>query len=345
MKEIVILTDYKNHFGSKQFSSRYRGGMDIGKLISLFTLAGYKANAIPISSLNSEKKDKDNTIFLYTSSEDHQALYKTYIEDIVYNLEQSGFIIIPSYSFLKAHNNKVSMELLRDRSKLDSIKTIRSYTYGTIEELKDSIKQITSYPVIVKSSAGAMSRGVTKADNEHELIEKATRLSRSFNLKHDIKEQLRKLKYRSNYSKESCYRSKFVVQNFIENLNNDWKVLVYGNTSYILYRGNRKDDFRASGSGNFIFRKDIPDGILDFAYSIKEYFNVPQISLDIGFDGNQFHLIEFQFLYFGTTTLEKSSFFFERQLDQWILREKKSDIEATYVKSMIDFISEHIIEQ
>lgn len=344
MKEIVFLTDYKNHFGSKQFSSSYRGGMDIEKLISLFTLAGYKANAIPFRSLNTEKIDKENTVFLYTSSEDNQGLYKSYIEDIVYHLEQSGFMVIPSFSFLKAHNNKVSMELLRDRSKLDSIKTIKSYTYGTIEELKDSMKQITSYPVIVKSAAGAMSRGVTKANNAHELLKKATRISRSFSIKHDIKDQLRKLRYRSRYTRVSLCRSKFIVQNFIKHLDNDWKVLVYGHTSYILYRQNRKNDFRASGSGNFVFRKDIPDGILDFAYSIKEYFNVPHISLDIGFDGRQFHLIEFQFLYFGTTTLEKSSFFFERQFDKWIISEKKSDLEETYVKSIVDYLSEHILK-
>jgi hypothetical protein len=106
-----------------------------------------------------------------------------------------------------------------------------------------------------------------------------------------------------------------------------------------LYRGVRDNDFRASGSGKFEFRKELPEGMLDFAYSIKEYFNVPNISLDIGFDGEKFHLIEFQFLYFGTKTLEKSQFYFERIKDQWIVKDEKSCLEEVYVKSVINYIN------
>jgi glutathione synthase/RimK-type ligase-like ATP-grasp enzyme len=342
MKEIILLVDYKGVFGSKQKSQVYRGGMDIGKLSALFSLHGYTATILPFSKLKIDKLDKNNTVLLYTSNEDKHGLYKSYIEDIVFNLEQEGFAIIPSFACLKAHNNKVAMELMRASSGLNTIQSIHSNVFGTIEELYGVINEL-SFPVVIKSASGAMSRGVAKAENPGELIRKAKKISRSLSPFHDIMELLRKIKYRSKYRKESFFRSKFVVQNLIDGLSNDWKILVYGNKCFTLHRSNRKNDFRASGSGDFTFRKELTEGILDFAYSVKEHFNVPHISLDIGFDGVSFHLIEFQFLYFGTTTIEKSPFFFEKSNNDWLLNESTSDLEEVYVKSILDYLkAKHI---
>lgn len=337
MPRIVLLVDYKQFFGSKQKSVIYRGGMDIPKLIKLFQARNYNAKAINFSSINYDEIKNDNPIVLYTSSEDQTGFYKSFIENIIFHLQDSGIRVVPNFTYLQVHNNKVAMELLRQRSDYLLIKTIQSKMFGTIDELKHNIKNF-SFPVVIKSAAGAMSRGVARAENTDELIEIAKRIARSRNLPHDLKELLRKLKYRKNYVRESFYRNKFIIQNYIPNLDNDWKVLVYGNRCYALYRGNRTHDFRASGSGKFIFKKEIPPGLLDYAVGIKRYFNVPHISLDIGYDGRQFHLIEFQFLYFGTTTLEKSPFYFELKNDQWLIREEKSDLEDVYVQSVVDFL-------
>jgi hypothetical protein len=183
-----------------------------------------------------------------------------------------------------------------------------------------------------------MSRGVSKADNAEGLIRQAAKFSRSFSFRHNLKELLRKLKYRDKYIKESFYRSKFIVQNLIQGLKNDWKVLVYGNRCYALRRDNRDNDFRASGSGKFHFSKDLPAGMLDFAFSVRKHFNVPHISLDIGFDGKRFHLIEFQFLYFGTTTLEKALFYFKFENNKWEIVESKSNLEEVFVQSIVEFL-------
>ena len=82
---------------------------------------------------------------------------------------------------------------------------------------------------------------------------------------------------------------------------------------------------------------------MDFAFEIKNHFKVPNISLDIGFDGKKFHLIEFQFLYFGTTTIEKSPFWFEKDDDSWKLNEGESELEKVYVESIVEFINLSVI--
>jgi len=336
MKRIYILCDYKGFFESKQKTKIYRGGMNLKRIESIFQKSGIQVVIGGFQKKYLEKIKEGETV-LYTSSEDNNVCYKSYIEDIIYHLEQKKIRVIPSYQCLKAHNNKVAMELLRQRINNPKISSIRSKTYGTIEELTDDMDSFV-FPVVIKTFSGAMSKGVAKADNKAQLISIAKKFMRSRDIKHDTKELLRKVKYRNYYVRESFYRNKILVQNLIQKLNNDWKVLIYGNKAFVLYRGTRDNDFRASGSGKFAFRKDLPKGMLDFAFEIKEYFDVSHISLDIGFDGEVFHLIEFQFLYFGTTTLEKSKFHFEKIDNHWEIIEGKAELEEIYANAILNYL-------
>lgn len=80
--------------------------------------------------------------------------------------------LIPDYKYLKAHNNKVFMEILRDLTINDKLNFIQSHYFGTLEELINNINNI-KFPVVIKSAAGAMSRGVYIANNRNELIKNA----------------------------------------------------------------------------------------------------------------------------------------------------------------------------
>jgi len=344
MNKILILIDYKGFFGSKQYSELYRGGMDIPLLQRLFKDFGFEVEVMKYSELQLQSKGilDEKPIVLYQSSEDQNSFYKSYIEDIIFDLEQRGIIAVPSYGCLKAHNNKAAMELLRSRIDFAPIETIETMVFGVLEEVLE-VKGKIKYPAVVKPAWGAKSRGVSLVQNEKELIDHVKKISSSSSFKHDFKEFLRKVKYRRNYIKESFNRNKFVIQNLIPNLSNDWKVLVYGNYAFALYRHVRDNDFRASGSGKFIFKKELPQGMLDYALSVRKAFNVPHISLDIAFDGQSFHLIEFQFLNFGTTTLEKSNFYFEMENNQWKLHEVKANLEEIYTTSTVEYINQNYI--
>ena len=339
MNKIYLLIDYLDRFGSKQNDFPYRSGMDKSKLKQYFSEYGFESVFVPFSEVDFKRNEMIGQFVLYTSQEDPGYFYKNFIEDIIYGLELSGAKVIPPYKYLKANNNKVFMEILRDQLSLPEIKNIKSIYFGTIEEcLKKA--DCFEYPIVIKCATGAQGKNVALANSKKDLIKKIKKITRTRNYKEELKEIVRSLKY-NGYKKESEYRNKFIIQNFIQGLENDWKVLVYCNKCYILYRQNRKNDFRASGSGNFIFRKDIPDGILDFAYSVQKHFRVPHISLDIGFDGNNFYLIEFQFVYFGTITLEKAPFYFQLIDKKWIIKEEISDLEAVYVQCIVEYMKEN----
>ena len=136
----------------------------------------------------------------------------------------------------------------------------------------------------------------------------------------------------------SNYRRKFIVQNFISDLSHDYKILIYDNRFYVLRRGNRPGDFRASGSGILSFPEEVPDDLLNFADKVFTFFNVPFISIDVAIRDNEYFLIEFQFLSFGQYAVEHSSFFFRKGTLGWEKISEHPNPERIFVDAVDTYI-------
>lgn len=333
MKKVYILYDYRKCFGSKYDSVPYRSGLDKDLLAKEFKRVGYDVINKPISDISQISIDL-NAFYIYTSSEDNKEYYKQFIEDAVFYLENVGANVIPRFELLKAHNNKVFMELLRYKYGYLWKDNLKSLVYGSREEVLNNINQIV-FPVVVKKAAGAMSRGVFLAHNENELrlhLKKVSKTNRFFSF-WNFKEILRQ-KIHIGYKRESKYRSKFILQPYIVNLKNDWKILLYGDILFVLSRGVKKNDFRASGSHHKYFagsKAVVPEGLFDFAYKIKTGLKVPHLSLDVVYDGKSFHLVEFQAVYFGTSTINMSDVYYKKDGAKWHPVKIDMSLEELYV--------------
>ena len=90
MKKIWMLTDYKNHFGSKWDASPYRSGMDINLILEKFKERKYSLEVINFSDAANDSKIRTSDFVIYTSSEDSGYEYKSFIEDVVLYLENCG---------------------------------------------------------------------------------------------------------------------------------------------------------------------------------------------------------------------------------------------------------------
>lgn len=340
MKSIIALTDYKNHFGSKWLANPYRSGYDKSYLCELFKSSGYELVFRNFSEVSFDVS-WSNQLVIYTSSEEYGYYYKKYIEDIVSGLELAGVHLIPSINLLKANNNKVFMEILRNVTLPDELKTINAQFFGTFEESQKAVSnnQIT-FPCVIKIAEGAMSRGVFLAKTKHEYIKITKKISRTFNLNVWFKELLRSKKH-SGYLKESLYQQKFIVQPFISGLTNDWKVLIYQNKYFVLKRSIRPNDFRASGSG-FKYGAGSEAGFPTHMFKqIKAFYDaldVPNLSLDFAYDGEKGYILEFQGIHFGTSTHYRSKDYYELIDGQWILKNNELDQEQLYVWSIIQYL-------
>ncbi|MDY0143778.1 MAG: hypothetical protein RBR97_17975 [Bacteroidales bacterium] len=343
MKSIVALTDYKGYFGSKWKAAPYRSGYDKNILKECFGKLGWDIEFLRMQDIDF-KEDWSNKIVIYTSSEETGFYYKNFIEDIVLALERTGAIVLPRFDFLRANNNKVYMEMLREQLLGEKISGNSSNFYGSLEELEIDIERDrVKFPCVVKKAEGAMSRGVFLAKNKTELYNYAKKISHSSHLLSEIRELMRVRKHKG-YKKESKYQHKFIIQNFIPRLKNDWKILIYGNHYYILNRGIKQGDFRASGS-HFNYKagskSELPEFLLDKVKEIYQIMDVPHLSLDLAWNGENVIVHEFQALYFGTSTMDFSEDLYVFENNKWEIMQADFLQEEEYVWGFVNYFERH----
>lgn len=344
-KKIFLLTDYLNRFESKHDDFPYRSGMDKNKMKEYFAQNNFEVIFIPFSEVDFRNNKMKGEYVLYTSQEDPGYYYKSYIEDVVYGLEIAGAKLIPSFKYLRANNNKVFIEILRDQLAITTLQNIKSYHFGTLEECMrkaDTFK----YPVVIKGSEGAMSKNVALAETKNDLVDTIKKMAATRIIKEELRESIRGRKYKG-YKIQSKFRKKYVVQSFIPDLKNDWKVYVFGEKIFVFYRPIFKErGFRASGGGydNYYYglNAQVVDGLFDFAFNIYKALDAPSVSLDIAFEGNEFYLLEFQLVYFGTAGILKkySKEYFVKKDGDWVSNKNEGDIEKVYVESVVKYLSQ-----
>ena len=334
-KRIFLLLDYRNQF---YFSTRHRGAsVDVEKLKKYFKNNGYELIVKHFFEIDFRSDNYKGEWILYQSSEDPGLFYKDYIEDVLMTLHFQGARLIPDFRYFRAHHNKVYMELLRDVLPISEIKNIQSKGFGTYEEYTRGNILRSSDPYVLKPGSGTRSSGVKLLATSEDKKKYPHNLSRTLTFD-NLKLLISKLITGKPFTPISTNRRKFIVQNFIVGLEGDFRILTYGEKYYAVFRGNRDNDFRASGSGKLNFEAELPEGLLNYAKAVYTQFNVPFMSLDIGYKNGVFYLFEFQCLCLGQYTLEKSKFYYKQINDEWKRVLETPDLEREIVTTVLSHI-------
>lgn len=313
-------------------------GMDLDSLVKSFLKHGMTAEVREFSDIDFRLAEFKGKYVVYQSSEDRGLLYKDFIEDILLGVVLSGGILIPDFYKFRAHHNKVFMEVLRDVSSERLVQGVSCTYYGSLEEFRRKQPDVQK-GMVIKASAGTGSRGVSLVRTFTDAMSASRRVSRSFHLVDWIKETIKRLS-RPYHKRMSHHRRKFILQEFLPDLQSDFKILVYHDRFYVLQRQNRAWDFRASGSGMFDWPEEPGDELLDFAERVHRSFDVPMSSLDVARTENEFRVLEFQFLHFGPLTMEKAAFFFMIQDGRWVRIKQPSVVEEEFARSVALYIRE-----
>jgi hypothetical protein len=349
MKKLIILTDEESEFLISKSNFKFFTSMDVNAIKAYFVSKGFEVRICKFSEL-ALCDDYKGTCFLYQTSEAPGSFYKRYIEDLVYFLEKHGAIVLPNHKFLKAHHNKVFMEFMRSDFADESLKTIKSWCYGSWVDAKN---YNSGFPVVIKQASSSGGAGVSLAKNSKEYNQKIKRagkvlVAESFcDLFISQCKRLSKKIIVSFYPSRSKYlkydttplSTTLVIQNFIEGLQGDYKVLFFGGKFYMMYRKNRENDFRASGSGSFF---EVPEkdheGILSYARKLTLEIDFPIIGMDIGFDGKNYHLLEYQMIHIGTSALHRSKYWHEFHDGKWVKYNGLSNLETELSRSIHSYI-------
>ena len=350
MRRLIILTDEDSEFLVSKADLINFTSMDVERIKDIFTSRGFNVSVLKFSVLDLNE-DYRGVYILYQTSEARGSFYKRYIEDLIYFLEKQGALVLPKHELLKAHHDKIFMEMLRLKFSDNSLKTIKSWCYGSWLDAKN---YNNNFPVVIKRISTTSGEGVFLAKNRNEYLKKIRKagkviLAMDFpdlfvlRLKNSIKEILKLIfPVRAKYVKYNTTPLSYpiVVQNFIEDLSGDYKVLIFGRKYYSMYRKNRENDFRASGSGKFY---EVPDqeqiGLLTFASKIKAEIDFPIFGIDIAFDGKEYHLLEFQMIQIGTSALQRSKFWYEFNDGKWNRHEGQSNLEDEFTRAIDDYIT------
>jgi hypothetical protein len=190
---------------------------------------------------------------------------------------------------------------------------VHSYVFYTKKDALNWIDK-TTFPKVFKLRGGAGATNVKLVKTKSEARKLAKRaFSRGFsqfNRWNNLSERIRRFKegkdnitgivkgigrlfipteFAKMYSREKGY---VYFQEFIPNNNFDIRIIVVGDKAFAIKRFTRKNDFRASGSGNIVYDKNqIDERCVQIAFEVNIKLKSQSIAFDFVFDENNNPLI------------------------------------------------------
>lgn len=341
-RELVILTSRNKFFGQtrKPWTS-----LDVDQISALLAGKGWKVEQYDFHQVVNGSVDfKNRTIFYAFSQKDN---YRQYINDIIYHLSRDNRVI-PSYDLLKCHENKGYQEIYK---KAVGLEGLGGQYFTSADELDPSGLK---YPVVLKTTEGTNGKGVFLVRREKELLRVLKKLRNRLGpgQKMDLlrRKYFRKRKFegypghtdRQDYLDYREYlksEQNFILQEYVPGLDFDYRVLAACDRFYVMKRSVNKGDFRASGTKKFSFNKAPDPALLDFARSVYQKFDTPFLSLDILFNGQDYFMVEFQALHFGTGVVARSEGYFKSLPDQgWTFMEEKPQLEQFFAQTLLTYL-------
>lgn len=227
-------------------------------------------------------------------------------EKILFSLEHSGVKVFPDFKTGWHFDDKVAQKYL-----LEAINAplVPSYVFYDKKEASKWAKQ-TIYPKVFKLKGGAGATNVRLVKNQKDalkLVDRAfgkgfAQFDRINNLKERYKKYnsgqdtllgvakgIGRLAIPTNFSKQQSPEIGYIYfQDFIPNNSFDIRVIVIGKKAFAIKRMVRKDDFRASGSGNIFYEpENINKKCLEAAFSINKKTGSQCTAFDFVLDNNK----------------------------------------------------------
>jgi len=228
-------------------------------------------------------------------------------------LDNMGVQTFPNFNTRWHFDDKVAQKYL-----LESIGAglIPSYVFYKEEQALDHISKV-EFPIVAKLKRGAGATNVKLLNNKQEAKEYITKMFTSginpnagaignLNQKMRIAKKIRNpfqlLKKVLNHLKKNRKELKvnsnekgyFYYQEFMPDNEYDTRVVIVGDKAIAIRRDNRKDDFRASGSGKIKYDSSLIDpNAVKIAFEVSKKLDTQSLAFDFVYDkGRNLKIIE-----------------------------------------------------
>lgn len=242
---------------------------------------------------------------------------QVFAKQLLFSLQMSGMRVFPDFNTCWHFDDKVGQKYL-----FESIGApfVPSHVYFSKSEALDWVARV-ELPIVYKLRVGAGSSNVElirSKSRAKRLVKKSFGKGlRQYSYFTNVKEGWRRYKLNSLSLKGLIYkfllllvpptdsfflqreRGYFYTQNFITDNDYDIRLIVIGgDKAYGMKRRVRKNDFRASGSSDFIY-DDIPPRILEIGFDVAQRLKLQSVAFDVIQDNGEPFIIEMS-CFFGT---------------------------------------------
>lgn len=335
-RRIVFITGNNRFFGQtrKPWTS-----MDADKIRQRLVENGFDVDMMTAHEVvNREKPIKDAIVFYAFSQRLNE---RSYIRDMVRHLDDGSNFIVPSYDLLQCHENKGYQELYKKRVGEEGLKA--TYFSGP----RDLEGYSVPYPVVLKTLDQSNGKGVHLIRNQTELdrcLSRFETLPLVTRLDLFRRKRFRRKKShpgypeynnRKDYEEYSVYIKKergFILQEFVPDLDHDYRVLAFPDRCWVVLRHTPEGDFRASGAKLHDHDFEADPRMLNFAWSVYQKMDTAFLSMDICPKSDGYGLFEYQALHFGIRYYVHSRGYYERDESGRTWRFVPSDLRGIEVE-------------
>jgi len=237
-----------------------------------------------------------------------------FAKQLLFALEQSGLTVFPNFKTGWHFDDKVGQKYLLENA---AIPAVNSFVFYKKEEALEWVNT-TSLPKVFKLRGGAGSANVILAPDKSaavKLIKKAFGSGFSQYRAYDnLKERFRKYRLgkaglndllkgvirfgvEPPFSKVAGKEIGYIYfQDLIPGNDHDIRVIVIGDKAFAIKRMTRENDFRASGSGNILYERELFDeATIQLSFDIAGKLQTQCLALDYVFDNGNPSVVEISY--------------------------------------------------
>lgn len=279
-----------------------------------------KKNNIPYKVVNSYSSDiiktlEDCDIFMWHHNQNNPKDI-LFAKQLLFALEQSGKIVYPDWKTGWHFDDKLGQKYLLEALNLP---LVPSYVFYSIT---DALEWASNYqfPAVFKLRCGAGSYNVTFVKTKKEaihLIKKAfAKGLRHVNPIMDINEKIRKISYHKAGFRDLIKSALHLIypyqiekvkgreqgyvyfQDFVKGCRFDIRVQLIGDKCYAMTRNVRKNDFRASGSGDIDYDgSKVPVEAIKLTFDVARKLKMQTLAIDLLPKGDSFLIAEISYAF------------------------------------------------
>jgi glutathione synthase/RimK-type ligase-like ATP-grasp enzyme len=231
-------------------------------------------------------------------------------KQILFALEHTGFIVFPSFKTSWHFDDKIGQKYLFESidaplvpsylffDRINALHWANQSAFPKVFKLRggagsNNVKLIPDVKEAIRIINKAFSKGFPKYDAWGSLKERIYKYRKGKVGINEVFKGFARLFYKPEYARKSSNEVGYAYfQEFIPNNDSDIRIIVIGNRAFGLKRFVRDGDFRASGSGNFAWRRELFDiRCVKLSFELTEKLQLQVGAFDFVFDENNMPLV------------------------------------------------------